>query len=82
MQQTGKFISSPDDLHQFFVNKPKGHFYKYKSLLSHILLQHMITSKRTLETLKSEHIVGTEILSELVNDQWTQFLANDEQELL
>jgi hypothetical protein len=26
--------------------------------------------------------VGTEILSELVNDQWTQFLANDEQELL
>jgi len=70
------------EISQYFTSKPSYHFYEYKELLKLIRYQHMITSKRTLECLKMEHIIGGEVLTKVINIQWEDLLLNEEKELL
>ncbi|KAI6177894.1 BTB/POZ domain containing protein [Aphelenchoides bicaudatus] len=82
IQEENRPTSSVGNLHMYFVEKPQHYFYKYAPLLSHLRFQHMITSKKTLDTLKTEHIIGNELLSQVVNCNWETVLYNEEKQEL
>lgn len=68
IHEENRIDPSAEDLQKYFTEKPPSYFYKYTPLLSHIRFQHIITSRRTLESLESENLIGRDLLTQFVNN--------------
>ncbi|CAD5225746.1 unnamed protein product [Bursaphelenchus xylophilus] len=72
-------LDCPDsDLSKYFNSQPEHHFYKYHLLLKNVRFQHMITSKRTMEKLKHDHLIGADMLDTMMKDLWNTLLVNED----
>ncbi|KAI6226457.1 BTB domain-containing protein [Aphelenchoides fujianensis] len=69
-----------DELQAFVLAKPPGYFERYARLLQHIRIHHMITSEKTLCTLRTEGLFRKEIILAAIEDQWTRALLCEERE--
>ncbi|CAD5218973.1 unnamed protein product [Bursaphelenchus okinawaensis] len=75
---TKQLECTDSEMCKYFNSLPSGHFYKYHLLLRNIRFQHMITSKRTMEKLKHDHLLGTDMLDCMMKDLWNTLLVNED----